>query len=257
MKKLDIIIQQSQLIERLILDRNTTVKIGTFDQFWIDPQGHVVDGLICRHGFLNQQKKYIPWSQVETIGEDSILVDCSEKSKQKPGKCSLIIGHELWSSQGNKIGKLVDFIFHRETGDIKGYLFVKEGWKGALFEGVHILSPLGISRVGDKRVMVLQAALDKAEKYQEGLGSKFEQAMQFLQEDYQKTKQDLDATLEATLDRTKQVTERLKDTAQSMTQFRQNNEADPRDSNPPTHDIITEDNLEKPETPDSDPIKEE
>ncbi|MCW6036723.1 PRC-barrel domain-containing protein [Spirulina subsalsa FACHB-351] len=248
------IIQQSKIIERLILDRNTTAKLGTVDQFWIDPQGHVVEGLICRHGFLNQQKKYISWSQVQTIGEDSILVDSSEKSKQKPGKFSLIIGHELWSNEGNKIGKLVDFVFQRNTGKIQGYLFVKEGWKGALFEGVYILSPLGISSVGDQRILVLQAALDKAEKYQDGLGQQFEQAMQFLQEDYQKTQQEIEATLDATRDKTRQAAERLKDTAQFMTQLLRNNEAEPSELSTPENDIIAEENSEN---IDSETIKEE
>lgn len=216
------IIAQSYLIERLVLDRQTTEKMGVFDQFWIDPQSHQVQGLICKSGLLNHHKKYFTWQQIQSIGSDSILVQSSAVDLPKISKSCLIVGHELWTDQGNKVGKIVDFLINLETGAIPGYLFVKEGWKGALLEGIYQLSPVGISTVGEKRVIALQSAIEQAEHYQAGLGYKFEKALNFVQEDYSKTKHNLAATV----DKTKEVATRLKDAAQLVTESLKNVDQD-------------------------------
>jgi hypothetical protein len=96
---------------------------------------------------------------------------------------------------------------------VVSYLFSASGLQG-LIDGVYFLPPGAISSVGSQRVIVLEAAVQNPQKYTEGLGRKLDQATVFLHQDYQKTKNDLEAMKQKTQGFVGQV----KDVAQEMTE---------------------------------------
>lgn len=214
-------IEQSQLIGRLVLDRSTTEEVGKVEQLWLDTKTHQVLGLLCKSGgLLGGKKQIFKWTQVTAIG-DSIMLDMSspEVEEIKPDQLDRIIGHELWTDKGNKAGKLLDYLFDRQTGKVINYIFTSSGLTG-IVDGSYLLSPEIIDNVGSKRVIVSEAAVGDSQQYEEGVGQKISKAGEYLQEDAKKTHQDLKAVqggLQAALGQFKEragtVAEQAKKTA--------------------------------------------
>ncbi|MGB3692567.1 MAG: PRC-barrel domain-containing protein [Spirulinaceae cyanobacterium] len=214
MNKQPEITKHSELLNRLVLNRRTTDKIGNVEKIWLDPQAHRVLGLVCKSGLLGIHKDLVAWQQVEKIGEDGIIVNLptEEKSNEKPEKDEILIGHEIWTDEGTKVGNLVDYLFIPETGEVIGYLFASSGWRGVV-EGVYMLTPVAISSVGDRRVIVLATALENPRLYQEGVNHRIEDIKDYFQEDLAQTKQDLRTAIGLP----KRVVEQLQDAAESAT----------------------------------------
>ncbi|MEL7037950.1 MAG: photosystem reaction center subunit H [Cyanobacteria bacterium J06592_8] len=187
-------IKRSELINRLILERNTTVDEGRVEQIWINPQSHQVVALTCKSGLIRGQKKFFSWDDITQIGEDAVLVNrlsAESEETRLPEQAIHISGHEVWTDAGKKIGTIVDYIFEIKTGFINTYLYTAQGLRGML-DGVYILAATAISSVGNKRLIVLEAAIKNPQQYSEGLGDRIGQAAEFLQDDFEKTKEHLE-----------------------------------------------------------------
>ena len=215
-------IQHGKLVNRLVLDRNTTEEIGRLERLWLDPKNHQILGLICKSGgLLASTKQIFNWDRVAAIG-DSILIDVNpdESDAIVPDTLETVIGHELWTDAGNKAGKLADYLLDSQTGKVINYIFVSNGWMGVV-DGTYLLSPAVISSVGSKRVIAEDAAVKQSEKYGEGVGKKISQVGDFLQEDAKQTHKDLKVVqtgLKAALGQAKTVADRLKDKAGTVTE---------------------------------------
>ncbi|MEB3281769.1 MAG: PRC-barrel domain-containing protein [Lyngbya sp.] len=188
-------IKRSELINRLVLERNTVEDLGRVEQLWINPQSHQVVALTCKSGLIRGQKRVFTWDNITQIGEDAVLVNrgSSEESENqtKPESALHGMNHEVWTDAGKKIGSIVDYIFDQKTGFINSYLYSSQGLRGVL-EGVYILSATAVSSAGKKRLIVLEAAIQTPQQYSEGLGQKMGQAAEFLQEDFDKTREHLE-----------------------------------------------------------------
>ena len=187
-------VQQSEVLNRLVLDRRTAEEVGRVDQLWLDPQSHQVVGLTCKSGFLGSKKQLFTWAQIEAIGTDSILVNNSpeEVESEKPESAVSLMGHEVWTDAGNKAGKIVDYLFVPQTGAVVNYLFASNGWRGVL-DGLYLLPSTAIASIGSKRVIVPDAIGQVPQQYTEGLNQKASKAADFFKEDLKKTQTDLEA----------------------------------------------------------------
>lgn len=185
-------LKRSELINRLVLDRRSAEEIGRVEQIWLDPQLHRAISLTCKQGFLGKTKQTFSWSQVETIGSDSMMVnsDTDVETSATPSQGVSAIGHEVWTDSGNKVGKLVDYLLEPLSGAVVYYLFSSSGWRGIL-EGIYVFSPTSVASIGSKRMIVADAAVQEPELFAEGLNKKITQAAEILKEDYQKTQRDL------------------------------------------------------------------
>ncbi|MEC4986264.1 MAG: PRC-barrel domain-containing protein, partial [Oscillatoria sp. PMC 1076.18] len=203
------LIRRSQLLNKLVLERRTTEKVGNLNQLWLDPHAHQVQGFSCKSGLFGYNKLIFTWEQIETIGHDCILVNCSpgEALKEKPAQFELIVNHEVWTDAGVRAGKIVDYLFNLPTGKVVGYLFVSDGWEG-LTDDTYILEPVAISSVGNKRAIVFDRAARNATKFSEGIKSKIEQATSFFSADYSQTRKDLETALSKAKEAAESVTDR-------------------------------------------------
>jgi uncharacterized protein YrrD len=208
------LVKQSDVLNRLVLDRRTAEEVGRVEQMWLNPQFHQVVGLTCKSGFLGSKKRSFSWGQIETIGTDSILVNNSpeEVNPEKSELAIALIGHEVWTDAGNKAGKIVDYLFVPQTGAIVNYLFVSSGWRGVL-DGLYLLPSTAIASVGSKRAIVADAIVQVPQQYAEGLNQKAIQAAEFLKEDLKKTQTDWDAIRRGA----QNITEQVKDTTEKVT----------------------------------------
>ncbi|MGB3402429.1 MAG: PRC-barrel domain-containing protein [Microcoleaceae cyanobacterium] len=229
-------LKQSELLNRLVLDRQTAEKVGRISQLLLDNHAQKVIGIVCKSGLFGKEKQILSWEQIEAIGQDSILVQLPQTplleiadSIQPP------INKELWTTAGNKVGKVLEFFFNPNTGSVLSYLFSTNGLQGVM-DGVYLLAPGAISSVGTQRMIVLEIAVQNPPKYTEGLARKLDQATVFLHQDYQKTKRDL-TTIQQ---KTQGIVGIVKDMTQNVTQKVQakSTESQPSDekSDPSTSD---------------------
>jgi uncharacterized protein YrrD len=207
------IVKQTEVLNRLVLDRRTTEEVGRVEQLWLNPQSHQIIGFTCKAGFLGKKKCSFSWKEIETIGADSILVnyDPAAEEPPKPELVSLI-GHEVWTDAGNKAGKIVDYLFIPQTGDIVEYLFTSNGWRGVL-DGIYLLASIIITSVGSKRVIVPDEVVQVPVQYTEGLNQRFSQAAEFLKDDVKKTHLDWQAVKR----KAQNITEQVKEKTQNLT----------------------------------------
>jgi uncharacterized protein YrrD len=207
-------IKRSELLKRLVLDRQSAEKVGHVSQLLLDKQAQKVVGIVCQSGLMGKHKHILSWEHIEAIGQDSVLVHVPQTPLLEiADSIEPPINTEVWTNTGNKAGKLLEFFFNPNTGSVVSYLFSASGLQG-LIDGVYFLPPGAISSVGSQRVIVLEAAVQNPQKYTEGLGRKLDQATVFLHQDYQKTKNDLEAMKQKTQGFVGQV----KDVAQEMTE---------------------------------------
>jgi uncharacterized protein YrrD len=219
MSKQPEVLKQTELLNRLVLDRHTAEEVGRVRELLLDPPAHRVVGLICKSGFLGSKKRSFTWAQIETIGIDSILIDVSpeETPREKQEYWDALIGHEIWTDGGNKVGRLADYLLNPKTGDVINYLFSSSGWRGML-DGLYLLPPAAISSVGSKRIIALEALLRNSECYAEGLNETISQVAELIKEDYEKTLKHVETVrhipqnvAEQVKDTTKLVTDTVKD----------------------------------------------
>jgi uncharacterized protein YrrD len=182
-------LRHSQLLNRLVIDYDTTEAIGLFDTFLVEAKPSQITGIICKTGRLGHRKQTFAWSQVLSIGNDSILIRTRPAADRPPDSAAQeMIGLEVWTDSGDKAGHVADYLFDLKTGAVTLYLF-QEGLR-ELTEGLYGLSPEAILSVGRRRMMVAADALAQAEIYAAGLNQRAAQAADFLKSDYEQTRQD-------------------------------------------------------------------
>jgi uncharacterized protein YrrD len=207
-------IKYSELINRLVLNRQTAEEVGRVNDVWLDCNSHKVVGFTCKSGILGSKKRSFFLSEIASIGADSIVVNLNPETNDpaKPEPVSSLINHEIWTDMGNKVGKLVDYLFNPQSGAVINYLFVSSGWRGIL-DGVYILPIAAIASIGSKRVMVSDSAVASPEQYIQGVAQKVGKAAEFIREDLEKTKFDFDSIKRGT----QEITAQVKDKAQAAT----------------------------------------
>ncbi|OKH40150.1 hypothetical protein NIES2119_04310 [[Phormidium ambiguum] IAM M-71] len=207
-------IKLSQLMNLLVLDRRTAEELGRVEQLWLNVQTHQVIGLTCKSGILGSNKQGVIWQQIESFGEHSIVVNINRdefSNPEKPDEVYSLIGHEVWTDTGSKVGKLVDYLIVPETGAIVNYLFSSSGWKGIL-NGLYILPISKIQSIGSKRLIVEEATFQEPQFYSEGLNQKVGQFKELLKTDLEETKRHLDSLAKGA----QSIAEQAKDKAKEL-----------------------------------------
>ena len=202
------VVRHNDLLNRLVLNRNTMEELGQVDVLWMHPEAHRILGFVCQSGFLGTRKVAFNLAQIETLGTDSILVRSSpvETDAGRVGQLESLIHCEVWSDAGEKIGKISDCLFHLQTGTIREYLFFSNGWNG-LVGGVYCLPPKKIISFGSKRVLVAAAAVKTFQMYRGGIQQKLSEAGEFFKGNYTEVAQEV----RTMADRAEDFTEQAKD----------------------------------------------
>ena len=213
----------SELLNQLVLDRRTMEEIGRVETLWMHPPAHRVLGFICKAGLLGNQKSAFNLSQISAFGESGILTQGSPDgtTAERVRQLESLISHEIWSEEGDRIGKIIDCLFELESGRITHYLYVSSGWAGMVGE-IYQLPTSTILSFGRKRVLVSDAAATQLSLYQAGLPQKLTNAKVALT---QETTQEWQALTHRAADLSEQAKERLqslseqaKDQAQQISQ---------------------------------------
>lgn len=216
-------IRQSELLNRLVIDRSTMEEIGRVEVLWTYVPAHRVLGFISKSGFLGGRKTAFNLGQLHTIGS-SILVNSAgqETDAEKVSQLESLVGCEVWSDTGTRLGKIVDFLFNPQTGVISDYLFTPGGF-AVLTEGVYRLPPRNILSTGRSRVLVTAEIASGLVPYREGIKHKLSKVSETLKEEYLEVTEELrdltrhaQGATEQAKQRAKELAERAKELAQTL-----------------------------------------
>lgn len=184
---------RTDLMGRLVINQQTVEELGRVHQLFVDSKTHIVVGISCKAGLLGRNIHECKWSQISSIGKDSVLINGTEETASgMTDTASPMVGAELWTDSGNKVGSISNYCLDTETGKVTEYIFVKSGLQG-IKDGSFLLSCDAVISVGHKRMIAQEAALENAEKFAGGLQDKFSQAIEFVKEDYAQSQADLSA----------------------------------------------------------------
>jgi uncharacterized protein YrrD len=213
------VVKQSDLLNQLVLDRNTMEELGHVDVVWMHPPVHRVLGFICKSGFLGTKKTAFNLAQITTLGANSILVNAQpvETDSEKVRKLESLLDCEVWSDAGNKIGRITDCLFNLKTGIITQYLFVSTGW-GGMAGDIYLLPPSKVLSFGIKRVLVSEAAAQTFAVYREGVKQKLTKARNIFKEDYIQVTQEVRSLAKQAQAATEQAKERAQILAEQAKQ---------------------------------------
>jgi uncharacterized protein YrrD len=221
------LVRHRDLLNLLVIDRATTDELGRIEVVWMHPPAHRVLGFICKTGPLGGPKFAFNLSQIDQLGPESVVVngDGVATNASEVKLLESLIGLEVWSDKGTKIGRTVDCLFNLKSGVITQYLFRSEGWRG-ITGGVYQLPTGNIQRFGKKRVFVSGAVTHRPQLYRAGLEEKLSKVGDRLQSRFsdlsqQATQQLHQVTDEATAQvqaLTEQATQRVQSLGQQLTE---------------------------------------
>ncbi len=179
------------------------------------PPAHRVLGFICKPGLLGRKRYAFNLKQLSTIGPESIVVNSqpAETDTEKVKVLETLIGNEVWSDGGERVGRIIDCLFNGKSGLITDYLFKSEGWRG-LAGGIYLLPPTQILGFGPQRVFVPAGIAQRCAAYQEGLDLKFAKVGDRLKGSYSEVTEDLRSLTEQAQD----VTQQAKGQLQQLTE---------------------------------------
>lgn len=226
------VIRQSDLLNQMVLNRDTMEELGRIEVLWMYPQAHRVLGFICKSGFLGTKKFAFQLAQLEAIGSNGILTHSAPEptTADKVSQLESLLQHEIWTDKGDRIGKITDCLFHLPTGTITQYLFVSNGLTGILGD-VYQLPPGQILSFGQKRVLVSEASGSRFALYREGIPQKITEVSEFIKEEAtqewrsltrkaeavtEKTKERLQDLTSQTKERTQQISEEAKEQVKNL-----------------------------------------
>lgn len=176
-------VRQSQLIDKIVLDRATMDECGRIEVMWCYPKVHRVLGFICKSGAFDRTKMAFNLDQLDKIGENGVLVMSApvETDRDRVQQLESLIGCEVWTDEGKRVGRINDYVFQLKSGNIRHYLLASSGLQG-LTGKLYSLYPNQILGYGRGRVMVSGGIVPGLELYQVGMDQKLEQKFSGLEE---------------------------------------------------------------------------
>jgi uncharacterized protein YrrD len=163
-------VRYSDLLNQIVLKRSTMAELGRVEVLWEYPQAHRVFGFICKSGPFDRTKTAFNLDQLDTIGDNGLFVssDPVETDADRVKQIESLIGSEVWTDMGNRLGRINDHIFDLKTGAIKVYLFSPGGLK-RLAGPVYALYPTQVLGWGSRRVVVSAGIANQLEVYEPGV----------------------------------------------------------------------------------------
>jgi uncharacterized protein YrrD len=122
-------IKASEIVGRPVIVREGGREAGRIKDIVVDQPGNRVLGFVISEGFL-RATKVAPWEGLLAIGPDSVILGASgnvvsvgeapEIKAVLDGGTS-IRGLRLQTTGGKDLGKVEDFQFNEQTGEVEGY----------------------------------------------------------------------------------------------------------------------------------------
>jgi sporulation protein YlmC with PRC-barrel domain len=216
-------LRHSELLNRLVLNRDTLEELGRIEVLWMYPPMHRVLGFVCKAGFLGKRKLAFKLSQVEAIGENGILTHSppDETDRDRVRQLESLIECEVWSQAGDKIGKIIDCEFDLRTGQITAYLMLGDAARmgfatrlSMLASTIYRLPPAQIVSFGHTGVLVEETSIQAFTPYREGISQTFSKVSNTLKDESAQVAEELRSLGKRAQKTTQQTTGQLKSLAE-------------------------------------------
>ncbi len=119
-----------------------------------------------------------------------------------------LVNAEVWTDAGRKIGKITDYRFDRNSGEVSDYLLTTSGLS-AVTDGVYRLPPGKILSLG-RRVVVETDTVDQLEIYREGIKRKLGKVGELLREEYSQVTEEAKSLTQQAKSVTQRTRERMR-----------------------------------------------
>ncbi|MCU0549187.1 MAG: PRC-barrel domain-containing protein [Leptolyngbya sp. Prado105] len=214
------IVRQSEMLNQTVLDRDSMQELGQVEVLWMYPKVNRVLGFICKSGWLGSKKTAFNLDQLASIGSNGVLVNSApvETDAEKVKKLESLVGSEVWTDRGDQVGKIIDYLFDLETGEIQHYLYVSDGW-GGIVGSVYLLPPNYILRFGNQRVLVPQESVTSFAVYRGGVQEKFSKVKDRLKEERSQVTQEVKSLAELAREKARQLKEKARSVAEQTYEF--------------------------------------
>lgn len=211
------VIKQSDLLHQEVLDRASMREMGQIEVLWTYPKAHRVFGFICKSGWLGSKKTAFNLDQLDAIGSDGILVNSEpvETDAEKVRQLESLVHYEVWTDGGDRVGKIIDFTFDVQSGEIQHYLYVSSGW-GGIVGSVYLLPPNYILRLGDRRVVVPEGAVESFAIYRAGIQDQFAKIKDLLKEEKTQVTEEVRSLMQQAREKARSLKQKAKIVAEQM-----------------------------------------
>lgn len=208
-------IRQSELLNQLVLDRGTMEEFGRIEVMWMYPPAHRVLGFVCKSGFFGGKRLAFKLSQVAAIGANGVLTEAQpdETDAERVRQLESLVQTEVWSNGGQKLGKIIDYVFATRTGVITDYLVVGDRFS-TLTGSIYRLPPHRIVGLGRERVLVAETAIHQLTAYREGIQQKIAKVSTALRDEYEDVTHELKTLAKRAQETTQQTTGQIKTLAE-------------------------------------------
>jgi uncharacterized protein YrrD len=110
----------SQLYDLPVVDRLSGDVVGYMRGVVCKPGKKRIDGVIFEEKGWLRRCHFIPWPAVSVIGEKSVVIDCSKKSRAAksvacPGRES-----KVYNSEGSYVGRVSNYLIDEKSGSVLG-----------------------------------------------------------------------------------------------------------------------------------------
>ncbi|WP_088892808.1 PRC-barrel domain-containing protein [Leptolyngbya ohadii] len=215
-------VRQSNFLNQEIIDRTTTEELGRVEVLWIYVPKHRVLGFVGKAGLLGNKKFAFKLDQVRAVGESIVTQGSPEETTpDRVKRLESLMNHEVWTDDGERLGKITDCVFNLKTGEITHYLFVSSDISGIL-GSIYQVSPRWISSIGERRVLLSGTAT--IEPYRESLPQKITKTAENLKEEAvqewrsitHKATEQIQQLRSQMKERTQEVSERLREESERL-----------------------------------------
>jgi uncharacterized protein YrrD len=157
MKKYD------EILSLPVLSTKEGKNLGTLSRAVVDPKDNgVIIGFIVENS--NSGEMYLPIKNVVSYGEDAVMAGSEKDLKAFYDKPEIIdaielgkkiIGLDVLTRKGERIGMIDSFFFNKETGQITHYI-TSESRFNSLIDGKGLLTVDGVYTLGFDALVVFQ-----------------------------------------------------------------------------------------------------
>ncbi len=216
-------LRHSELLGSMVLDRATTEERGRVEALWMYPQSHRILGFICKVGLLGNKRQVFKLPQIHSLGNRTIWTQeqPAETDSDRVKQLESLMGLEVWSEAGERLGVIKDCLFNLTTGQISQY-FVSVG-RLPLVKEIS-LDPQAILSHGRQKVLVADrfaeklaqknpSLRDRLNRAQQGLRSEITQATSQVTGEIRHLRDEAQTAAQAAAQKAAQQAERLKQEA--------------------------------------------
>lgn len=157
--------------------------LGTVKSLLIDNGEKAVAGLIVERRRFNREERFIPYSHIQSVGEDVITIDKAsvvDRRKVMPQTMRqmrnpfMLIGAKVFTVGGKILGKVEEYRFNTQDGKISAL----EIGGGGFFKDSFSVDAKYITTMASGTIMIEDAALDDYETVNNSLHSAMDTVME-------------------------------------------------------------------------------